>query len=48
MNKMMTSVLTVGAGMVAYNYVQKNNLISNRQMKKLKKGIERNSFNRVM
>ena len=38
MNKIMSSVLAVGAGIVAYNYVQKNNLISNRQMKKIKKG----------
>jgi hypothetical protein len=40
MNKMMSSVLSIGAGIVAYNYVQKNNLISNRQMKKLRKGIK--------
>ena len=40
MNKIMSSVLSVGAGIVAYNYVQKNNLISNRQMKKIKKGMK--------
>ena len=40
MNKIMGSVLSVGAGIVAYNYVQKNNLISNRQMRKLRKGIK--------
>jgi len=39
MNKMVTSMLTVGAGIVAYNYAQKNNLISNRQMKKFKKSV---------
>jgi hypothetical protein len=40
MNKVMTSVLAVGAGMAAYNYVQKNNLISGRQKRKLRKGIK--------
>nr|WP_295969603.1 YrzQ family protein [uncultured Bacillus sp.] len=40
MNKAITSVLTVGAGIVAYNYIQKNNVISNRSMRKLKKGIK--------
>ncbi len=40
MNKMMSSVLSIGAGIVAYNYVQKNNMISNRQMKRLRKGIK--------
>jgi|tagenome__1003787_1003787.scaffolds.fasta_scaffold20093637_2 Protein of unknown function (DUF3918) len=39
MNKMITSVLAVGAGMAAYNYVQKNNLISGRQKRRLKKGM---------
>lgn len=40
MNKMIKSVLAVGAGIVAYNYVQKNNLMSDRNMRKLKKGIK--------
>ena len=40
MNKIMSSVLSVGAGIVAYNYIQKNNLISNRQRKKLIKGMK--------
>lgn len=40
MNKVMTSVLAVGAGMAAYNYVQRNNLISGRQKRKLRKGIK--------
>ncbi len=40
MNKIMSSVLSVGAGIVAYNYVQKNNLISNRQRRKLIKGMK--------
>lgn len=39
MNKMLTSAIAFGAGMVAYNYVQKNNLVSNRQMRKMTKRI---------
>jgi hypothetical protein len=37
MNKMLTSAIAIGAGMVAYNYAQKNNLISSRKMKKWQK-----------
>jgi len=33
-------MLAVSAGMAAYNYVQKNNLISNRQIRKMKKGMK--------
>lgn len=33
-------MIAVGAGIAAYNYMQKNNLISNRQMKKIRKGIK--------
>lgn len=40
MNKTLTSMLTIGAGIAAYNYLQKNNIISNRNMRKLKKGIK--------
>ncbi|WP_428909220.1 YrzQ family protein [Niallia sp. Krafla_26] len=40
MNKVITSMLAVGAGVAAYNYAQKNNLVSNRNMRKLKKGIK--------
>lgn len=32
-------MIAVGAGMVAYNYAQKNNLMSGRQMRRLKRGI---------
>lgn len=39
MNKMLTSAIVFGAGMVAYNYAQKNNLVSNRQMSKMTKRI---------
>ncbi|HJV17788.1 MAG TPA: YrzQ family protein [Bacillales bacterium] len=41
MNKMMTSVLAFGAGMAAYNLVQRNNLLSDRQMKQMQKKIKR-------
>lgn len=41
MNRMLTSAIAFGAGMVAYNYAQKNNLVSNRQMRKLTKRITR-------
>lgn len=40
MNKTLTSMLAVGAGIVAYNYIQKNKMISNRNMRKLKKGMK--------
>lgn len=40
MNKTLTSMLTIGAGIAAYNYLQKNNVISNRNMRKLKKGMK--------
>jgi hypothetical protein len=41
MNKMVTSVLAVGAGMMAYNYARRNNMISNRQMKRIGKRISK-------
>ena len=41
MNKMVTSVLAVGAGMAAYGYARKNNMITNRQMKKIGKRINK-------
>ncbi|MCQ6273583.1 YrzQ family protein [Bacillus sp. V3B] len=40
MNKMMTSMLAIGAGVAAYNYVQKNNLISGRQKRRLRRGMK--------
>jgi hypothetical protein len=39
MNRMLTSAIAFGAGMVAYNYAQKNNLMTNRQMRKLTKRV---------
>ena len=40
MNKVITSMLAVGAGVAAYNYAQKTNLITNLNMRKLKKGFK--------
>jgi hypothetical protein len=37
MNKMLTSAIAFGAGMVAYNYAKKNNMMSGRQMRKMTK-----------
>lgn len=39
MNKMVTSVVAVGAGMMAYNYAKRNNV--NRQMRKIGKRISK-------
>jgi hypothetical protein len=39
MNKMLTSAIAIGAGMVAYNYARKNNMMTNRQMRKMTKRI---------
>jgi hypothetical protein len=39
MNKVLTSAIAFGAGMVAYNYASKNNVMSNRQMRKMTKRI---------
>jgi hypothetical protein len=44
MNKMMTSVLAIGAGMAAYNYARKNNMISTRNMKKMQKRLTKAIF----
>jgi hypothetical protein len=41
MNKMLTSVLAFGAGMAAYNLAQRNDIMSNRQMKRWQKKIKR-------
>lgn len=39
MNKVLTSAIAFGAGMAAYNYAQKNNMMSRRQLKKMQKQI---------
>lgn len=44
MNRMLTSALAFGAGIVAYNYAQKNNMMNNRQMKKIQKRITKALF----
>ncbi|MDP4171408.1 MAG: YrzQ family protein [Bacillota bacterium] len=44
LNKMITTVLAFGAGMAAFNYVQKNNMMSGRQMKKMQKRMTRAFF----
>jgi hypothetical protein len=36
---MLTSAVVVGAGMAAYRYAQRNNMMSRRQMKKMQKKI---------
>jgi Protein of unknown function (DUF3918) len=41
MNRLMTTALLIGAGMAAQNYIQKNDLMSSRQMKKLQNRIVR-------
>lgn len=41
MNKLMTSMIAFGAGMAAYNLVQRNNLMSGRQMKRIQKKVKR-------
>jgi Protein of unknown function (DUF3918) len=44
MNRVLTSAVAFGAGMAALNLVQRNNLMSGRQMKKLQKRISKAIF----
>ena len=44
MNKAITSVIAFGAGMAAYNYAQKNDMMSGRKVKKLQRKISRALF----
>jgi len=44
MNKMLTSAIVVGAGMAAYNYMQNNDMMDRRQMKRLQKKITKAIF----
>lgn len=44
MNRVLTSALVFGAGMAAYGLAQKNNLMSERQMKKIQKRITKALF----
>lgn len=41
---MLTSVIAIGAGVAAYNYARKNNLISNKQMKRLQRRVTKTLF----
>jgi hypothetical protein len=44
MNRMVTSALVVGAGMAAYNYMQRNDMIDKRQMKRMRKKLTKAMF----
>ncbi|WP_307150582.1 YrzQ family protein [Robertmurraya andreesenii] len=44
MKKMLTSVVAIGAGIAAYNLVQKNNMMSRRNMKKMQNKISKALF----
>lgn len=44
MNRMMKTAFVVGAGMAAYNYAKKNNLLSNRNMKRFQKKVRQSLF----
>ncbi|MBM4762388.1 YrzQ family protein [Bacillus sp. B15-48] len=44
MNRMVTSALVVGAGMAAFNYMQRNNMIDKRQMKRMRKRMTKVLF----
>ncbi len=44
MNRMLTSVIALGAGMAAYNLASNNNLMSGRKMKKLGRKMTRALF----
>ncbi|MFD2805242.1 YrzQ family protein [Litchfieldia salsa] len=41
MNKMFTSLVTIGLGAAAYNMAQRNNLMNGRKMKKMRKRISK-------
>jgi len=41
MNKMMTTVVAFGAGMAVYGIADRNNMISNRNIRKVKKMVKR-------
>jgi hypothetical protein len=41
MNKTFTSLITIGLGAVAYNMIQRNNLMSTRTMKQMRKRISK-------
>ena len=39
MNKLISSALVMGAGMAAFNYMQRNDMIDKRQLKRMRKKI---------
>ncbi len=41
MNRMVTSAIAIGAGVVAYNYARKNKMMSGRGMKKMQRRISK-------
>ncbi|MGJ7921471.1 YrzQ family protein [Neobacillus sp. LXY-4] len=41
MNRMVTSALAIGAGVAAYSLMRNNNMMTNRQMKRIGKRITR-------
>ena len=44
MNKTMTSLIAVGVGAAAYSMAQRNNMISPRTMKKMRKRLAKAMF----
>lgn len=44
MNKMITSMMVIGAGVAGYSLAQKNNLLSARTMKRIQKRVKRAIF----
>lgn len=44
MNKVVTSVIAVGAGVAAFGLARRNNMFSGRQMKKLQKRMTKAIF----
>jgi hypothetical protein len=44
MNKVMTSVVALGVGVAAYSVVQRNNMMSGRQMKRIQRKVKRALF----
>ncbi|CAH2717228.1 hypothetical protein BACCIP111895_04418 [Neobacillus rhizosphaerae] len=41
MNKLMTSMIVLGAGMAAYNIAQRNNMMSARNMRRIQRKVKR-------
>jgi len=44
MNRMLTSALVVGAGIAAYNYMQKNDMMDRSQLKRIQKKMTKAMF----